>query len=281
MATVSITDLNQTGGKLYNYTNDARVREYLTAIADAFDSLGFERTADTGQFDPETLNKPGTSDEIYEIRKFTGTYHDSAPIYVKLHWNYDGSASGLSISVGTGSNGSGTITNKWVNTNNLTSSSTPVTGGKVLISGEAGKWIAFYDHGAAESNSRLFIIGRTVNSSGEITNDGAFFLDNGTTLASYYFDGDTAYTGGGTYYRFAYAPCGNTTSPKPAEVVLFPRIWGQINGPAPLQHGLTGFTSEHAALSTVSLVNVGDAEINYKATYLTTGDGLRIFMRWD
>lgn len=96
-------------------TNDAEFRAWGSTISSGLTSVGMIKTSDTGQINWTSVARPTTASESmgYEIWRFNDTLQPSAPIFFKIEY---GSASGgagrpaIWLTVGTGSNGSGTIT---------------------------------------------------------------------------------------------------------------------------------------------------------------------------
>lgn len=93
-------------------TFQAWVTEIVTTI---FTTLGVTQTADTGQINPATVAVPGAINTSagYVIGRFNDTLQATAPIFFKLEFGTGSAiaAPGMWLTVGTGSNGSGTITN--------------------------------------------------------------------------------------------------------------------------------------------------------------------------
>lgn len=95
------------------HTSDPTFRAWGLDLSTSLDTIGFTRSADTGQIDWTTVTRPGTNTAGgYEIRYLNDSLHGTAPIYVKLEYGTGSNAAypALWITVGTGSNGSGTIT---------------------------------------------------------------------------------------------------------------------------------------------------------------------------
>lgn len=93
---------------------DAEFRLLCQFISNNLQSGGVTKTADTGQVDTATVTRPGSTNTVagYEIRTFTDTLQATVPIFIKLEYGTGATTGqfGVSISVGTGSNGSGTLT---------------------------------------------------------------------------------------------------------------------------------------------------------------------------
>lgn len=97
-----------------NHANTAGWRATHSELSANLTAVGAPKTADTGQVDWTTNNKPTTAGTPrYEIRYLNDSLHATTPIYFKLEW--DNSDSGgtvpyMFLTVGTGSDGSGNIT---------------------------------------------------------------------------------------------------------------------------------------------------------------------------
>lgn len=91
----------------------ANFRVWGTQLSGMLDTIGFIKSADTGQIDWATVTRPGVNTSGgYEIRYMNDSLHGTAPIYVKLEYGTGAAADypGMWVTIGTGSNGSGTIT---------------------------------------------------------------------------------------------------------------------------------------------------------------------------
>jgi hypothetical protein len=89
----------------------AWVTEVVTAL---FTTLGVTQTADTGQINPATATIPAaTGSAGYVIGRFNDALQSTAPIFFKLEFGAGPNTNdpAMYLTVGTGSNGSGTITN--------------------------------------------------------------------------------------------------------------------------------------------------------------------------
>lgn len=101
-----------------DHSSDATFRAWGSAVSSALIAVGtasgcLQQTTDTGQINWTTVTRPGTNTAGgYEIYKFTDSLSGSAPIYLKLEYGTGSSATfpQMWITVGTGSNGSGTLT---------------------------------------------------------------------------------------------------------------------------------------------------------------------------
>lgn len=94
-------------------STDAEFRNMVAGSRAALTAAGLVRTSDTGQIDPVTVLRPAASTAAgYEIWRFNDAAQATAPIFFKLEYG-SGSPQArvqLWLTVGTGSNGAGTIT---------------------------------------------------------------------------------------------------------------------------------------------------------------------------
>lgn len=99
-----------------SWTTDAKVRSFCQAIETALSGCGLVQTADTGQINTSTITHPGSTATLlgYQIWRFNDSLQGTAPIYLRVHYYTGSHASGASpnvrITVGQGTNGSGTLT---------------------------------------------------------------------------------------------------------------------------------------------------------------------------
>jgi hypothetical protein len=96
-----------------SHSNTTNFRVWGLELSNALEAVGLIKTTDTGQINWASANKPAINASAgYEIRILNDSLHASAPIYVKIEYG-TGSVSTYPVlwfTVGTGSNGSGTIT---------------------------------------------------------------------------------------------------------------------------------------------------------------------------
>lgn len=95
-------------------SSNANFRAWGLWMSNTLTTLGFPKTADTGQVDWTTVTAPaGTSTSSgYEIRTFNDSLQATAPIYFKLEWGSGSTAATphMWITTGTASDGAGNIT---------------------------------------------------------------------------------------------------------------------------------------------------------------------------
>lgn len=164
-----------------SFTTDAKFRTWGSAVSASIVAGGLTATADTGQINWTTVTKPiATSTKAgYEIYRFNDTLQSTYPVYIRIDYGSNLLASGNSpatwVTVGTGTNGAGTITG--VNTGALSS---------YQFNGAASNTVApiksctvagftFFLAGGSllgSANGGTFAICRTCDSSGTLTSDG-------------------------------------------------------------------------------------------------------------
>lgn len=146
---------------------DATFRSFVSKIGAILDSVGITKTTDTGQIDPATVAKPGAINTVqgYEIRKFTDSSQASKPIFVKIEYGSAGVVTRPAIwtTVGTGSNGSGTLTgvvgNRRQNFNTVTDALGSVVQGRAAH-GEGYFSLLVGEMGVATRTTVCFILER-------------------------------------------------------------------------------------------------------------------------
>lgn len=102
-----------TYSKSWNMGDQANMNAWVQDFHDALDAIGLVQTADTGQWDfGSPPSYPGTNtDAGYEIWRFDDPLQSTAPIFLKFLYGRGGeTCPRVRVQVGTGSNGSGTIT---------------------------------------------------------------------------------------------------------------------------------------------------------------------------
>lgn len=98
-----------------DYTTDAGLRAMGSELNAKLAEVGMVQTADTGQVNWTTATRPGGANTIigYEIWRFNDSLQATAPLYIRLEWySAPGGATWPTIymTVGTGTNGAGTLT---------------------------------------------------------------------------------------------------------------------------------------------------------------------------
>jgi len=93
-------------------STDALYQEWATWVTGVLTARGWEKTADSGQINTATVTTPGVTDAEagYEIRTSPTSAHTTFYIKVWYRTGYNANIPQISLEVGTGSDGSGTLT---------------------------------------------------------------------------------------------------------------------------------------------------------------------------
>ena len=176
------------------HTTDATFRAWGSELSARLAAIGLVQTADTGQINWGTATRPATNVAAgYEIWRFNDSLQGSAPIFLKVEY---GTASGNSqspmvwVTVGTGSNGSGTLTGQ--QTSRVTTSSINAAATNLVTNWpsyacavEGAAWVS-NKYGAAGTGRgfTFFAIFRTCDSAGAPTTTGYVLYAGGTATAT-------------------------------------------------------------------------------------------------
>lgn len=142
-----------------SYTTDAEFRSVIAAFRQAFSDQGLVRTSDTGQIDPTTVVRPGTINTAagYEIWRFNDALQATSPIFIKLEHGVGPSSTTPSwwITVGTGTDGAGTITGVIVarEQHSTTSNNAVATGTTTSYLFSSSSRMSFFYNGNSLSSS--------------------------------------------------------------------------------------------------------------------------------
>lgn len=152
----------------------ANFKSWAQSISTAFSTFGWTQTTDTGQVNWSSIASVPSSTFVYEVWKAADALASTMPIFVKVEYGFSATSIQFRITVGTGSNGSGTI-------NGITMSSTPwnISGGgngnqgvstfPCYFSGTAGEIrVAMWNSG---NLINYFFIERSKDTSGNNTAD--------------------------------------------------------------------------------------------------------------
>lgn len=169
--------------------SDAGFQAWTTELYNELVAAGLVQTSDTGQLNvPVSASVPGNNTAAgYWVFRFDDALQGSAPIYLKIEVGLatNNQRPGIWVTVGTGSNGSGTITGTVVSrraivnsTENLASTSTPYP---TYINHEEGFFGFCFKIGSASGGRAWLFVCRTVDDLGAPTADGyAVFAQNVT-----------------------------------------------------------------------------------------------------
>lgn len=152
----------------------AAFKAWAKMISDALAGVGLVKTGDTGQIDlvGGTFTPAVTTFAGYEIWRFNDAAQSGDPIFFKIEygWGNPTSRPALRITIGTGSDGAGTITNSTTAVN-AAAGTTPSGTPELHICHIAGTLVFWESVGSAASPSTglwNFVIERARDSSGAV-----------------------------------------------------------------------------------------------------------------
>lgn len=191
---MTTSSTNTTIANTSTATFDAWINEIYTNLVT---NCGLTQTADTGQLaNPTTVALPGTTQTSagYYIFRFNDTLQATSPIFIKLEFGTGNTTTGpaMWITVGTGSNGSGTITGTVMTRVGVLGGSAPIstvanfTSRYCYNATQGFLGMAFKIGGSGFGNNPAvggFFLFRSVNSAGNPTADSVMLLTNSPVAA--------------------------------------------------------------------------------------------------
>lgn len=152
---------------------NANFQALMGAIDSNIQSFGWQLSSDTGQTDPSAASSPGlNTDAGYRIYK---TNDGGTTVYMKILYGEGSSATipRLTISFGTSTNGSGTLTGNTCTAVTISHQSANSGTHRLYMSGTSGRLMIFMGDSNASANLVCGIsMHRTIDSSGAVTNTG-------------------------------------------------------------------------------------------------------------
>jgi hypothetical protein len=167
------------------HDSDAVFREWGAEFAAKLLAAGLTQTADTGQINWVTVTRAGASANAgYEIWRFNDTLQATAPIFIRIDYGTGSNTSAprINITVGTGSNGSGTLTGTALTAANSTANGNAVQSSDTLrnsylnYNATLGFFGFNWKQAGTASVEAYFMLERTKDSSGLPTATGALVL---------------------------------------------------------------------------------------------------------
>lgn len=163
-----------------DHTSDAGFRTWGSELKTKLLAIGLVASSDTGQINWTTVTKPSTNTAAgYEIYYLNDTLHGSADLYLKFEYGTGSSSTvpGIWLTVGTGSNGSGTLTGQTSTRTLITSgyapASTSVSYTSYACASEGQANLLFKaSSGSSSFPMATFSLERTCDNSGNMTTTG-------------------------------------------------------------------------------------------------------------
>lgn len=130
-----------TTSNVIDHTSDAGFRAWVSEIITTLTStLTLVQTADTGQINTSTVTRPSTNASAgYAIFRFSDTLQATSPVFIRMDFGTGSSATGPQfwITVGTATNGAGTLTGHVTLTQACTYPTTPSS----TITAYSSRWV--------------------------------------------------------------------------------------------------------------------------------------------
>ena len=233
-------------------SSDVNFRAWATQISNAM-ALAWIQTSDTGQINLATTTRSGSvgTPSGYQIWRMNDSLQSTTPCYLKLEYGTgsSGSASGVWISVGTGTDGAGTLTgSSGIRFNQSCSSGGACTFRCSIDTNRVAMYL--WHH---QTNSQcLFCIERTHNISGADTSNGIMCF-----ISGYFGASSWVIIPGVTTTSFpiwnATLPSNVTSSAWANNIFTYPvRAWGQ-GETSPSNQLCMYFVSDITALNAIPL----------------------------
>jgi len=166
-------------------SNDTNFRAWGKGLSDSLVALGWVQTSDTGQVNWITVTAPTLTNTAqgYEVWRMNDTLQATVPVFIKIEYGSGASAGvpSLWLTIGTGSNGTGSITGILLDRTQITSSATTATAYTCYISATTARLMAFMWGNGSLSYSLAFSIERTHDASGADDSAGLMVLWTSTS----------------------------------------------------------------------------------------------------
>jgi hypothetical protein len=210
-------------------TTDAAFRTWAQAIDSAITGLGLVATADTGQVDLTTAAKPAGSGAYagYKVYRFADALQATKPVFIKVEYgtsDWAATRGGLRVTVGSGTNGAGTITGV-VNSSTLKvgPGNADPTGGGSHFAGDTGRLLVGLYTADANARGSFILIDRTRADDGTPNGDGLHILVMAQDANAY---NCLPFNGAGAVYASQaaslYPPANEANSVRGADTILYP-----------------------------------------------------------
>ena len=157
-------------------TTDAEFRAFAAQMIADFGSCNWVQTSDTGQINTSTVTKPGAANTSagYAIFRMADSLQATAPVYCKIEFGTGNTATALSIwiTVGTGTNGAGTLTGQVGTRFQAGANGTSASNLRQVICGDTNRILMMWQTNSATTLTFGFSIERTHDGTGADTATG-------------------------------------------------------------------------------------------------------------
>lgn len=171
---------------LFDNTSDPNFRSWGSAVSAIFDSAGWTKTSDTGQVNWTTVTTPASGSWVYEIRQPASDplQTGATAYYIKVEYGTKTTAQtpNMRLTIGTGTNGSGTLTGFVAGPFNILNNSAATTGLGLAtfecdFSWDSSRFVALMWRTTLNAAAiGVFMIERTKNTDGTDSSDGVTLL---------------------------------------------------------------------------------------------------------
>lgn len=193
------------------FNTDADFRNWIDGLRAQFTACGLVQTADTGQVNSATVTKPAAINTFqgYDIWRFADALQATKPVFIKIEYGSAGATDrpSLAFTVGTGTNGAGTLTGQ-VGTRTVERPNTSKAAGGTLnsyCSGSTSRLSLVTNLDSANSSFFMAaLIERPRNSAGVEQGDCVATLFSSTGVGAAY---QAIPFAGSVPGQVAYAPC--------------------------------------------------------------------------
>jgi hypothetical protein len=213
-------------------TSDSTFRTWGASIGNTMVALGLARASDTGQINWASVVRPGTTSTSagFEMFVLTDTLQATYPVFIKMEYGTAGSTTlpMIWVTVGTGSNGAGTLTGVVGTRVFICPTTTSVTSYSSKWSGASNRIACLLWQGSWNPNYMCgFSVERTHDAAGADTGAGVllFFLRQGSAALSYLLPFTGSIPAGQSQWNCAMPPSGSGAIG--SDVYVYPvRAWG-------------------------------------------------------
>jgi len=274
------------------HDSDANFREWMNEFHTALTTVGAVQTADTGQINMATATRAGVnSDAGYSIYYMNDSLHGTAPVYFKLYWGTAAATdrARLRLEIGTGSNGTGSITGgdasvRTISSNSSSSLSTDTTYPLYACMARGALWIASKIGRPSASYAYMgFGIFRNCDATGAADSTGIFCMYHGagsSTTTSFYHQRLYFATSSWSTYTNANSfhwpgPDTSSTADEDGNVQFMIPFYGMLR-PRPFNNWLIAFGADMTQTNTYSLTGIGSTAFTYMALDKVFGQGFTV-----
>lgn len=159
-------------------TSDATFRAWGSGISTRIANMGLVQTGDTGQINWTSVTHATSVNTSagYEIWRFADSLQSTVPVYFKLEYgeSVNSTSTGLWITIGSGSDGSGTLTGRVTARNQLAPSTGSTIAQTHVFSGDTNR-VGVAVATSLANGIEIFFIERAKNTDGSDSSAGILF----------------------------------------------------------------------------------------------------------